>query len=216
MENRANSDEICLQVFAKALAATTHEIKNTLSIINENAGLLEDLATLADEDSGIPSGHIQSAVSTIMKQVVRSNMIMKNLNTFAHSADTPFAQVNLEQTLLLMIALTARQAAMKKIAVSAACPLELGIHTQVFSFESLVYLTLCRIYNAVASESTLQVEAVEDNAMIIISFSVHDQASSPLDTVSDDETSLAAKIGAALTGEKDTFVIKIPASAAKK
>ena len=109
-------------------------------------GLLEDLAALAEEDSGVPSGHLQSAVSTIMKQVVRSNMIMKNLNTFAHSADTPFAQVNLEQTLLLMVALTARQAAMKKTAVSASCPPDLGIHTHLFSFESLVYLTLCRIY----------------------------------------------------------------------
>ena len=216
MENRANTDEICLQVFAKALAATTHEIKNTLSIINENAGLLEDLVSLAEEDSGVPSGHIQSAVSTIMKQVVRSNMIMKNLNTFAHSADTPFAQVNLEQTLLLMVALTARQAAMKKTAVSAACPPDLRLHTHLFSFESLVYLTLCRIYGVVASESTLQLEAVENNSMITISFSVHDQSSSLLDTVSDDESSLAEKIGAVLAGEKDTFIIKLPASAAKK
>ncbi len=216
MENRANTDEICLQVFARALAAVTHEIKNTLSIINENAGLLEDLATLTDEDSAIPPGHLRSAVATIMRQVVRSNVIMKNLNTFAHSADTPFARVNLEQTLLLMVALTARQAAMKKTTVSASCPADLGIHTHVFSFESLVYLVLCRIYNVIASESTLQVKAVEDNSMLTISFSAPDQSVSLLDTVSADEASLAEKIGAVLAGENGRFVITIPVSAAQK
>ena len=215
MEKRATTEEICLQVFARAVAAVTHEIKNTLSIINENAGLLEDLAALADEDSGIPPGHLRSAAATIMKQVVRSNAIMKNLNTFAHSADTPFARVHLEQTLLLMVALTSRQAAMKKTAVSVSCPPDLGIHTHVFAFESLLYLALCRIYNGTASESTLQVEASDDHSLLTIRFSVPGQSASLFDTVSVDEAALAEKIRAVLGGEKGTFVIQFPPSAAK-
>ncbi len=49
---KTTTDRVCVQVFAKISAAISHEIKNTLSIINENAGLLEDFAQMADEDGG--------------------------------------------------------------------------------------------------------------------------------------------------------------------
>jgi nitrogen fixation/metabolism regulation signal transduction histidine kinase len=211
MTTSAHTQEICLQVFAKASAAITHEIKNTLSIINENAGLLEDLAAMADDDAGIPSGHLLSATATIMKQVARSNVIMKNLNTFAHSADIPFTTVNLETTLQLLIALTDRQAAMKKAAVSAACPPDLVVHTRVFTFESLIYLALRRIYDVIASQSTLQLEAARDNSDIVISFSATGQPLPVLGAASDDEAALAGDIGATLAGEQNRYVIRLPA-----
>jgi len=40
--------ETGLQFFGKMTASISHEIKNVLAIINENAGLLEDLALMAD------------------------------------------------------------------------------------------------------------------------------------------------------------------------
>ena len=40
--------ETGLQFFGKMTASISHEIKNVLAIINENAGLLEDLALLSD------------------------------------------------------------------------------------------------------------------------------------------------------------------------
>ncbi|MEE4166873.1 MAG: hypothetical protein V2I35_12795 [Desulfocapsaceae bacterium] len=212
MTTSTHTQEICLQVFAKASAAITHEIKNTLSIINENAGLLEDLATMTDDDSGIPPGHLLSATSIIMKQVVRSNVIMKNLNTFAHSADIPFATVNLETTLRLLITLTDRQAAMKKAAVSATCPPDLAVHTHVFTFESLIYLALRRIYDVIANQSTLELEAARDNADIVISFSVTGQPLPALGNASDDEAALAQEIGATLAGEQDRYIIRLPAA----
>lgn len=51
---KSNTDRACVLVFAKISAAISHEIKNTLSIINENAGLLEDYAQMAEDGGESP------------------------------------------------------------------------------------------------------------------------------------------------------------------
>lgn len=212
MENITDVNEICLQVFAKASAAISHEIKNTLSIINENAGLLDDLAVMADEDQegGVPVQHIQSAVAIISKQVARSNTIMKNLNTFAHSADNRYAQVNLGETLSLMVALTARQAAMKKVNVSISCPEDIKIHTSLFPFESLLYLSLIRLYGIVAGGSTLQVEAAADGPAIDIRFLEPTQSTTLSEKASNEEYMLAEQVGGVCSSEGTIFIIRVP------
>ena len=85
---KSTTDRLCVQVFAKISASISHEIKNTLSIINENAGLLEDFAQMAEEGTGVAVERVRAVTKTIAKQVDRSNIIMKNLNRFAHSADS--------------------------------------------------------------------------------------------------------------------------------
>ena len=89
---KPNTDRTCVLVFAKISAAISHEIKNTLSIINENAGLLEDYAQMVEHSGGgVAVERVRAVTQTIAKQVDRSNTIMKNLNRFAHSADTSLA-----------------------------------------------------------------------------------------------------------------------------
>jgi hypothetical protein len=213
MENTNNSNEICLRVFARASASISHEIKNTLSIINENAGLLDDLAGMTEEGGGVPPARVQSAVSSIMKQVVRSNMIMKNLNQFAHSADSFLAQADLAETLSLTVALTARQAAMKKTTVSNACPPGLSLHTYLFPLESLLYLILCRLCGRMPSEGgTLAIHASEDNSSIIIDMQVEKQESLLLEKTPDDERILAELIGVTCRYEDTKLIISFPAA----
>lgn len=89
MENKYDVDALCVEVFSKISATVTHEIKNTLSIINENAGMLNDFAIMAGEGGAVPSSQVDGATATIAKQVTRSNTIMLNLNRFSHSGDTP-------------------------------------------------------------------------------------------------------------------------------
>lgn len=42
--NDKAAETACITTFSKVTATISHEIKNALSIINENAGLLVDLA----------------------------------------------------------------------------------------------------------------------------------------------------------------------------
>ena len=75
MKNKYDVHALCVEVFSKISATVTHEIKNTLSIINENAGLLNDFTMMAGEEGGVPSGQVDSATATIAKQVYFANVL---------------------------------------------------------------------------------------------------------------------------------------------
>lgn len=160
--------QICIDTFARIAASISHEIKNTLSIINENAGLLEDLAAMAGDDGGVSGERITGATSSIARQVERSNGIMKNLNRFAHSGDVPIAWVHLEEALKLVIELSARQAAMKKVGVTHTCPAGIECRTRPMEFSALLYELLCRIYNSAEEEADLLIEGSEQAGAIVV------------------------------------------------
>jgi C4-dicarboxylate-specific signal transduction histidine kinase len=157
-------DAICVEVFGKISATVSHEIKNTLSIINENAGLLNDFAMMAGEDGGVPSAKVDDATTAIARQVARSNTIMLNLNRFSHSGDTPVSQANLKEILQLMVALSSRQAASKSVSVDIHCPAELTVTTSLLPFEALLFIALNNLYNVTGGGADLLLEAMVSGA----------------------------------------------------
>lgn len=170
MKNNYDVNALCVEVFSKISAAVSHEIKNTLSIINENAGLLNDLALMADEDGGVPSSHIEGATATIAKQVTRSNNIMLNLNRFAHSGDTPVSQANLKDTLKLIVALTSRQAASKSVTVDINCPDDISIKTCILHLQSLLFFVLDNLYDIAPGGTTLYIRTTVTGDEVHINF----------------------------------------------
>jgi nitrogen fixation/metabolism regulation signal transduction histidine kinase len=206
------TDRACVLVFAKISASISHEIKNTLSIINENAGLLEDFAQMADEGGGVAVERVLSVTKTIAKQVDRSNTIMKNLNRFAHSADTSLAHGNLEETLMVMVALTSRQAAMKNITTTLSCPPDINLSTYLISFESLIYLTLLTLFQNSIEGSTIAIEAKEEASDIILCFNIEPKDDLALrDYPDDDQKLLAELVKASSRCEKNRLILTLPA-----
>jgi len=181
MKKNYDVHALCVEAFSKISASVTHEIKNTLSIINENAGLLNDLAMMAGEDGGVPSGQVDSATATIAKQVSRSNKIMLNFNRFAHSGDTPVGQANLQEILQLMIALTSRQAASKSVSVSIHCPDEITITTCLLPLEALLFFVLDNLYNVADGGATLHIEAIVTGTETKIIFTEEERQSGRFD-----------------------------------
>ncbi len=159
MKNQNNVDALCIEVFSKISATITHELKNTLSIINENAGFLNDLALMAGDEGGVPSRRIGDATAAIEKQVARSNAIMKNLNRFAHSGDVPVSQANLAELLQLMVDLSSRQAASASIDVTLRCPNDISVTTSLLPLEALVFRVLLAIYNIAGAGTKLSIDA---------------------------------------------------------
>jgi signal transduction histidine kinase len=209
---KLNSDRICVQVFAKISAAISHEIKNTLSIINENAGLLNDYAQMAEQTGGLPLDRILSITEAIEKQVVRSNIIMKNLNRFAHSGDTSLAQANLKETLSLVVELSSRQAAMKEIGITLECPPDIAVFTHLISLESLIYLTLLTFYDDCEAESALTVQGIKENTNISIHFKVEEKNVLPPGRFPDDDQRLLAQqVSGIYHQEKHRLCITFPA-----
>ena len=71
-----------LQFFGKISASISHEIKNVLAIINENAGLLEDFTLMAEKGRPIDMERFKTVAGKIRGQVGRADGIVKNFNRF--------------------------------------------------------------------------------------------------------------------------------------
>jgi C4-dicarboxylate-specific signal transduction histidine kinase len=151
--------ETGLQFFGRISASISHELKNVLAIVNENAGLLEDLTLMADRGQPIDPARLKKMAEMVQKQIGRADEILKKMNRFAHSIDETAAEVDLNQTIELVRALTARFAAMRNVSVDLQLPASsLTIPTAPFFLMNL--LCLCLDFSMPASGDEKRVELV--------------------------------------------------------
>ncbi|MBF0225133.1 MAG: HAMP domain-containing histidine kinase [Desulfobacterales bacterium] len=139
-------DAICesgLKFFGKISASISHEIKNTLAIINENAGLLEDFAFMSEKGTPIDPERIKNLAGKILNQVNRSDDIIKRLNKFAHSIDEISKQVNIYEQLEFILKLYDRFLSQKGITLKLNKPEKNFILTTIpYFFKNLLCLCL--------------------------------------------------------------------------
>ncbi|MEH0023041.1 MAG: hypothetical protein V6Z89_25590 [Desulfobacter sp.] len=91
---QTTSPESGVNFFGKILASATHEIKNNLAIINESAGLLEDLSMMGG--ASFSPERVNDVAQKIGRQIKRADEILKRMNRFSHSVDVPEQTVDLE------------------------------------------------------------------------------------------------------------------------
>lgn len=96
--------------FGKISATVSHEIKNGLAVINENAGLLKDLILMAEKGRPLAPERIKSIADKVLERVAKADHVVRNLNLFAHKVDDPVAAVDLSENLALIVELTGRLA----------------------------------------------------------------------------------------------------------
>ena len=199
-----NTSETGLQFFGKISASISHEIKNVLAIINENAGLLEDFTLMADRGIPIDPARLKAMAEAVKKQIGRADGIIKNMNRFAHSIDQAITTVDLAQTIELFIALTARLAAMRGVEVALQLP-ENPVKLQTAPFFLMNLLWLCLDFSMSASGDDKQVELVveaAENSIRIRYRRLTGLAEALLETFpSDREKNLLAVLKADLTAE---------------
>lgn len=170
MSTQEQVHQICLQAFTDIFASISHEIKNTLAIINENAGLLDDFVLMSGEDGSIAGSRVKTATAAIQKQVSRSDKIIKSMNRFSHTADTLEGTVHIGDVLKLLTELTVRKAAGQEISIEIACSTNTTIDTSIPVLEAMLYRLLSVIYQTAtgvgAKKLTVQTTA-EANATYI-------------------------------------------------
>ena len=198
--------ETGLQFFGRISASISHELKNVLAIVNENAGLLEDLTLMADRGKPIDPARLKIMAATVKKQVGRADGIIMNMNRLAHSIDQTVTTADLDQTIELVIALTARFAAMRGVKVDLQLPANpLTIKTAPFYLMNLLWL--CLDFSMSASGDEKQVELVveeTENSVRIRFRRLAGLSAALLETFpSDREKNLLAVLEAALTTESE-------------
>lgn len=106
-----------IEFFGTVAASISHDINNRLAVINENAGLVEDLLSLSERGQDLNPERLQQIVTKVKDNVSRANTIVKTLNRFAHSADHPVVAVDLQDAVVLAVSLFRRKAEMRDVSV---------------------------------------------------------------------------------------------------
>lgn len=154
-QNRQIVCENGLQFFGKMTASISHEIKNVLAIINENAGMLEDYIYM--EQKGIPltSEKVGRVAKQVLKQIQRADGIIKKMNRFSHSIDAPLKQIDVCDTVRLVIALSQRFATNRGVAINypdgSSC---FQITTHPFFLENLIWQCIDRALTVASGKSS--------------------------------------------------------------
>lgn len=160
-----------IQFMGKMSASISHELKNVLAIINENAGLLNDFCRMTERGMDIDPERLARVSDNIAAQVHRADNILKNMNLFAHSTDQPLAPVDVHATLAMVIKLATRFAANREIKLALTPASEtLIITSRPFLLENLIWRCLDRCMNFASTEKAITLSATAQRDQIIISF----------------------------------------------
>ena len=196
--------ETGLQFFGRMSASISHEIKNVLAIINENAGLLEDFSLMADRGMPIDPARLKVMAGKVKQQISRADGIINNMNKLSHSIDQTTTTVDLAQTIELVIALAARFAAMRGVKVDLQLPgSPLTIPTAPFFLMNLLWLCLDFSMSASGDEKRVELVVEETENSVRIRFRrLAGLSEALLETFpSERETDLLAVLEAKLTVE---------------
>lgn len=164
-------DETGLRFFSHMSAANAHEIKNALAIINENAGLLEDLVALSEKGVPLDSERLKRLAGKIKQQVVRADKIAKSTNRFAHSVDLEQGPADLEWSLRLIKTMAMRFATQRHIGIEII-PISPTITLPVRPFRLLHLLWLCLqcAMDATDAEKTIQIVSKRTNGGVMVQY----------------------------------------------
>ena len=204
-----------VRFFGEMSASISHEIKNVLAIINENAGLLQDMLLMTEKGMPLSPERLSRLAQSIIRQVARGDRMVKGMNRFAHSADYPEETVDVGEVIHFISNLATRLITMKGDAPQIEVPATpVTAVTNRFFLENLVWACLCRAMDALAPDRTvcMVAEKIEDAARIRFCGLAGDSLAGGAGVPSPRETMVAGLLGAQLTtdGEKGEIGLILP------
>ncbi|MBW1981253.1 MAG: HAMP domain-containing histidine kinase [Deltaproteobacteria bacterium] len=129
-----------LAFMGKITAGLSHEIKNTLAIINESVGLMGDLLDMKGATDLPNQARLKRIIASIEEQVQRSGAIVKRLNQFAHSMDKPVALLDLNKLVLEVTMLAQRSARLLGVHLDTQVTDEpLGVMSDPFRIQYVIF-----------------------------------------------------------------------------
>lgn len=146
-----------IQFFGKMSASISHDLKNVLAIINENAGLLEDLCLMANKGKALEPARLKRLAEDVKHQIRRGDRIITSMNTFAHSADIDSVPIDLRELLGLLVELSSRYASMRGVSLEVDRPCD-SIMATTSPFILLNLMWHCLDYAMTAAGPTKTVE----------------------------------------------------------
>jgi C4-dicarboxylate-specific signal transduction histidine kinase len=166
----------------KVTASLSHEIKNTLAIINESVGLMGDLLRKDAPENWPQYSRLTNLTASIEEQVQRSADIIKRLNQFAHSMDKSLVDLDLNEKVRQTVILAQRFATLSRV------NLEAQLHSQPLHLQSdpfrLLYVIFGFIERAInCSPREAEVTVKTDRSGEMFQVTVTDQGTVEADKI---------------------------------
>ena len=142
------NEPICeqgLRFFSATTASLSHELKNALAIIKENAGLLTDYMAMFEKGSPVAPDRLVTVARRIEDQVGRADNLIKSMNQYAHTVDTVSQAVDLNDILGLFVVITQRFVAQRQVTLKVIPSSSPGISASA-PFFLLTVLRQCLEY----------------------------------------------------------------------
>ena len=160
-----------VRFFGEMGASVSHEIKNVLAIINENAGLLQDMLGMHEKGIPLSTERLSRLAQSIARQVSRGDSIVKGMNRFAHSADEAQEPVDVGAIVEFMTQLAGRLIGMKGQPPHIEMPEEaISVVTNRFFLENLVWRCLCRAMDACPADKAVSIHVEKSDSSAKIRF----------------------------------------------
>jgi len=129
-----------LAFFGAITASLSHEINNSLAVINELGGLIDDFLVAADQGRPLDSDRLKNVVQRILARVEEGKGHIENLNRFAHSVDHPRLKLDAREPLQQVAALCQRFARLRKVELTLRLPDEtLIVEGSSFDLQHVFY-----------------------------------------------------------------------------
>jgi len=160
-----------LKFFGKVNASISHELKNILAIISETAGFLNDLTELAKQGKELKLSLLENCSNSIAEEIQRGFTTIKQMNRFSHSVDVPVAQVNLLETLELMVGLSGFLSFSSNVRIEHKDKDIKTLSTCPFLLQNLIYQILCFAYESAGPEGEIRIHlSTENDQGVLLSF----------------------------------------------
>ena len=166
----------------KVTASLSHEIKNTLAIINESAGLMGDLLGKDAPEDWPAYSRLTNLLASIEEQVQRSADIVKRLNQFAHSMDKSLVDLDLNETVRQTAILAQRFATLRRVNLETDLESKpLLLVSDPFRLLYVIFGFIERAINCSPRESEVSVQTEQSGEMFQVM--VTDQGTLEVDSI---------------------------------
>ena len=203
-----------LAFFGRMAAHVTHEMRNVLAIIGQNAGLMEDILEAAGR-KGPDRDKLMKVAASMTRNVNKGVEVMERFSRFAHAADEPVTSFDLT-TLTENVAALARRPV-----TQAGCSLEVELPDEAipltansFRMQQAIFLAIQLVAEVTENGSPVRTKLTRQESVAVISV-VGDVAGgeelsdsiSPISAILDE---FKGDIQASLAGDKPALTIKVP------
>jgi C4-dicarboxylate-specific signal transduction histidine kinase len=150
----------------RIVASVAHELNNVIAIVEQNAGLLQDLSA---QGPALAPEVLAQVVEQINAQTKRAATILRAVRTFAHSTDSDAIAFDVAAHVDILVQLARRKADVRGVALAApSTAKQITLHGSPFRFLQVLYSVIESCLESAEDADTLSIAARHQDGRVCV------------------------------------------------